>query len=316
MAMLMSFLARALSSIPGDYFCYIAISSAAIVGILPGYLVRMCILFSYAKLFLKCGPVTSSLELASKNIVCGSIKMVYSLIYTTFLAFGLQIGSDVYLRIDGAARQRLEGLANRLFTSVSVEGTFNATDTSSRNAFLNGTFTVTYQSPQEDLYIHEGCYRFPNRQWYLQPFPWWTQFFLVPLFSLFSSLSNMQPILSIQLIVMVIISCAAYAANKAANMYIFRRSDVVSMLGAFTVGILGNAYSRKMGGTAFTSMVTGVLFLVPSGLSQTGALSGGNGIAIGGAMIAVSIGITVGLFISQAFVYMFGSRKGAAMFSF
>lgn len=41
MAMLMSFLARALSSIPGDYFCYIAISSSAIVGILPGYLVRM-----------------------------------------------------------------------------------------------------------------------------------------------------------------------------------------------------------------------------------------------------------------------------------
>jgi hypothetical protein len=41
MAMLMSFLARALSSIPGDYFCYTAISSAAIVGILPGYLVRM-----------------------------------------------------------------------------------------------------------------------------------------------------------------------------------------------------------------------------------------------------------------------------------
>lgn len=42
MAMLMSFLAQGLSSIPGDYFCYIAISSAAIVGILPGYLVRVC----------------------------------------------------------------------------------------------------------------------------------------------------------------------------------------------------------------------------------------------------------------------------------
>ena len=29
------------------------------------------------------------------------------------------------------------------------------------------------------------------------------------------------------------------------------------------MGLLGNVYSRKMGGTAFTSMVTGVLFLVP-----------------------------------------------------
>jgi hypothetical protein len=33
-------------------------------------------------------------------------------------------------------------------------------------------------------------------------------------------------------------------------------------------------------------------------------------------MIAVTIGITVGLFMSQAFVYMFGSRKNAAVFSF
>jgi uncharacterized membrane protein YjjP (DUF1212 family) len=29
--------------------------------------------------------VSSSLELASKNIVCGSVKMVYALIYTLFL---------------------------------------------------------------------------------------------------------------------------------------------------------------------------------------------------------------------------------------
>ena len=29
--------------------------------------------------------VSSSLELASKNIVCGSVRMVYALIYTLFL---------------------------------------------------------------------------------------------------------------------------------------------------------------------------------------------------------------------------------------
>lgn len=33
-------------------------------------------------------------------------------------------------------------------------------------------------------------------------------------------------------------------------------------------------------------------------------------------MIAVTIGITVGLFMSQALVYAFGTRKNAAMFSF
>ena len=40
MAGFMSFIARGLASIPGHLFCYSAISSAAIVGILPGYLIR------------------------------------------------------------------------------------------------------------------------------------------------------------------------------------------------------------------------------------------------------------------------------------
>lgn len=183
--------------------------------------------------------------------------------------------------------------------------------------------------------ILDGCYRPPNFPWYLQPFPDWCAFIIVPVFSLLSSLANLQPFKSRQLPVMVIISCCSYASNKVANHYIFNRSDVVSAIGAFTVGLLGNIYSRKMGGTAFTSMVTGVLFLVPvsrvlshhipkltmvhsqSGLSQAGGITAnGNGIDIGGAMIAVTIGITVGLFMSQALVYMFGTRKNAAVFSF
>ena len=45
-------------------------------------------------------------------------------------------------------------------------------------------------------------------------------------------------------------------------------------------------------------------------------MDAGNGIEIGGAMINVAVGITVGLFMSQALVYMFGSRKNAAIFSF
>lgn len=40
MAGFMSFIARGLASMPGHLFCYSAISSAAIVGILPGYLIR------------------------------------------------------------------------------------------------------------------------------------------------------------------------------------------------------------------------------------------------------------------------------------
>ncbi|KAF8272582.1 hypothetical protein EI94DRAFT_1677923 [Lactarius quietus] len=246
-----SFLARGLGSLNSQIFCYSAISSAGIVGILPGYLI-----------------LSSSLELASKNILCGSVKMVYALIYTLFLGFGLQIGSDLYLLFD---------------------------------------------------HMHEGCYRAPGFPWYLQPFPFWSQFITVPLFATLLSLANLQPWREHDLVVMVVISCISYVANKAANHFIFNRSDVVSAIGAFAVGLLGNIYSRTFGGTAFTVMVTGVLFLVPSGLSQAdgGAITAsGNGVDIGSAMIAVTIGITVGLFMSQALVYMFGTRKNAAMFSF
>ena len=87
--------------------------------------------------------------------------------------------------------------------------------------------------------------------------------FLVPIYSACSSVGNLQSLRSIQLPVMVCFSCLAYAANRVANVYISDRGDIVSAVGAFVIGICGNMYSRVVGGTAFTSMVTGVLFLVP-----------------------------------------------------
>ncbi|KAF8897669.1 hypothetical protein BD779DRAFT_1492018 [Infundibulicybe gibba] len=300
-AIFVSFTARGLSSIRSQIFCYTAISSAGIIGILPGYLI-----------------LSSSLELASKNIVCGSVKMVYALIYTLFLGFGLQIGSDFYLLLDRQSREKLDSLAANLSSTVALTGSWVAdNDTTNSTIPLIGTWTFTHLMPLNQRDIYDGCYRPKGFPWYLQPFPTWTAFIIVPTFSTLSSLANLQPFKSKQLPVMVVISCCSYASNKIANHYIFNRSDVVSAIGAFTVGLLGNVYSRKMGGTAFTSMVTGVLFLVPSGLSQAGGITAnGNGIDIGGAMIAVTIGITVGLFMSQALVYTFGTRKNAAVFSF
>jgi uncharacterized membrane protein YjjB (DUF3815 family) len=226
--------------------------------------------------------VSSSLELASKHIVCGSVKMVYALIYTLFLVcgvalkrsffcltvctkgFGLQIGSDLYLLFDRTSRQNLDTLAASLAETVVIAGSWMADNSTTASELpLVGTFTFSHSIPLSDRSIVNGCYRPPSAPWYLQPFPFWTEFVIVPVFSILSSLANLQPIKSKQLPVMVIISCCSYASNKIANHYIFNRSDVVSAIGAFTVGLLGNIYSRKMGGTAFTSMVTGVLFLVP-----------------------------------------------------
>jgi len=183
---------------------------------------------------------------------------------TLFKGFGLQIGNDFYLLLDPRYRHELEGLKNHLASSVSIIGSWTADNgTADAQIPLSGTFTFSHTMTPKELDIIDGCYRPAHFPWYLQPFPLWTSFIIVPLFSFISSLSNLQPLKSKQLPVMVVISCCSYAANKVANHYIFNRSDVVSAIGAFTVGLLGNVYSRKMGGTAFTSMVTGVLFLVP-----------------------------------------------------
>ena len=62
---------------------------------------------------------------------------------------------------------------------------------------------------------------------------------------------------------MIIISCAAYTTNKVATHYIFNHSDVVSAIGAFTVGIMGSIWAKNSKGSGFACMVTGILFLVP-----------------------------------------------------
>ena len=162
-------------------------------------------------------------------------------------------------------RRHLDELAAKLSTTVSLTGIWMADNGTADDVGvpLNGTWTFTHTILPKQQDIYHGCYRPAGFPWYLQPFPFWTSFLIVPLFSTLSSLANLQPLKSKQLPVMVVISCCSYASNKIANHYIFNRSDVVSAIGAFTVGLLGNAYSRKMGGTAFTSMVTGVLFLVP-----------------------------------------------------
>lgn len=88
-AMLTSFLARAFGSIPykgGRLFCYSALAQSAIALILPGWIVL-------------CG----SLELQARNMVAGSVRMVYAIIYSLFLGFGITIGAVAYGLIDSNA---------------------------------------------------------------------------------------------------------------------------------------------------------------------------------------------------------------------
>jgi uncharacterized membrane protein YjjP (DUF1212 family) len=84
-----SFAARALGSIRHDgkeIFCFSAMAQSSIALILPGFMV-LC----------------ASLELQSKHIVAGSVRMVYAIIYSLFLGFGITIGTVLYGMMDSNA---------------------------------------------------------------------------------------------------------------------------------------------------------------------------------------------------------------------
>lgn len=87
-----SFAARALGSIRHDgkeIFCFSAMAQSSIALILPGFMV-LC----------------ASLELQSKHIVAGSVRMVYAIIYSLFLGFGITIGTVLYGMMDDNATSR------------------------------------------------------------------------------------------------------------------------------------------------------------------------------------------------------------------
>ncbi|CAN6641353.1 hypothetical protein TRVA0_018S02212 [Trichomonascus vanleenenianus] len=92
-SIVVSFIGRAFGSIgkPGEHtFCFSGIAQGSLALILPGYMV-----------------LTGSLELQSKNIVPGSIRMFYAIVYSIFLGFGITLGAAIYGWIDSNATSEI-----------------------------------------------------------------------------------------------------------------------------------------------------------------------------------------------------------------
>ncbi|KAK2007702.1 DUF1212-domain-containing protein [Colletotrichum eremochloae] len=168
-AIVTSFLARAFGSINnGQLFCFSALAQSSIALILPGYMV-LC----------------SSLELQSHNLVAGSVRMVYAMIYTLFLGYGTTIGTALYGVFDKHAESR-----------------------------------TTCENPL-------------SRNWYL---------LFVPAFTLCLCIINQAKWK--QTPVMVTISLAGFLVNSYSSDFFVGNPQISNMLGALTVGLLANLYSR------------------------------------------------------------------------
>lgn len=275
-AVLTSFLARALGSIritrngSTEYlFCFSALAQSSIALILPGFMV-LC----------------SSLELQSHQIIAGSIRMVYAIIYSLFLGYGITVGITVYGLMDGKA----------------------SSDSKCSNQSIYGSE-------------------------YAQKFPF------VAIYAVFLAIVNQGKWK--QMPVMVVIAVAGYITNFFSTTKLGSQSEVANTVGAFTIGVLGNLYSRLWHGHAATAILPGIFVLVPSGLASSGSLLSGLQYAnevrhnlktsgnstntsvlsdtsvasLGFGMIQVAIGITVGLFIAALVVYPYG-KKRTGLFSF
>ncbi|KKK16271.1 hypothetical protein ARAM_003174 [Aspergillus rambellii] len=274
-AVLTSFLARAFGSIRANLngeeqylFCFSALAQSSIALILPGFMV-LC----------------SSLELQSHQMIAGSIRMVYAIIYSLFLGYGITVGTTIYGLIDANAT------SEKSCPNLDVWGS---------------------------TYIRH--------------------FIFVPVFVIFIAIINQGKWK--QMPVMIFIAICGYVTNFFSTTKLGSNSEVANTVGAFTIGLLGNLYSRVWHGHAATAILPAIFVLVPSGLASSGSLISGLNYAdsvrasleagnttadttsqdtsiasLGFGMIQVAIGITVGLFIAALVVYPFGKRR-SGLFSF
>ncbi|KAH6854013.1 hypothetical protein B0I37DRAFT_20556 [Chaetomium sp. MPI-CAGE-AT-0009] len=171
-----SFLSRVFGSIwGGELFCFSALAQSSIALILPGYMV-LC----------------ASLELQSHQMISGSVRMVYALIYTLFLGYGFTIGSVIYGYMD------------------------------------NNAVSTVHCSVGDNWYTQR-----PPENYYL--------LFVFP-FTLCLSLINQAQWK--QTPVQLFISLAGFCVNNFASRFFKGNGIVSSSLGALTIGVLANLYSR------------------------------------------------------------------------
>lgn len=335
-AVVTSFLARAFGSIRGgDLFCFSALAQSSIALILPGYIV-LC----------------ASLELQSRSIVAGSVRMVYAIIYSLFLGFGITIGTAVYGLLDSNA--------------VSQTTCKNSMPAHWFFFFVPG-FTMCL------IIINQAKWKQAPMMMIIAFTGYVVNYFSSQRFSGNSQVANTLGALAIGVIANMYSRIGSRIENRLLDLWEdilrpkwkgFKRtilrikskkdpsaqpSKLEEGLGSSDAESMLVRQTRRVGyGLAAAAMLPAIFVQVPSGLAVSGSLvsgiasadqitgnsTNGNGsatldaatIAAGGGLnsiafnvgysvIQVAIGITVGLFLSAIVVYPFG-KKRSGLFSF
>lgn len=319
-ATLNSFIAMALHIAPtgdagsksgdGDLFCYNSIISGSIVLILPGFIV-----------------LTSALELQSKSIISGSVRLVYAIIYSVLLGIGIKFGS-IPLSVVKLNEQRNGG---RKFDVSQCAG-------------HSADRWYTHTLPKWWGFLTVPCYSImlsTRNQAKLtrKEFP-----VMVVISCAGWVVANFAKLIDMK--------HTGIHGSATAN-YLTKQIALVGAMGSFTVGVLSNLYGRFFDGRSFVVAVPGVLYQLPTGLASgninfiTYAQSSANdtssdtnttstkssqqlnntmnnysevtdGFSIGAQLLNVSLGMTIGLFCATIFMHFLSGRRnrGTGVISF
>ena len=292
-AILTSFVARALGSFQwgkdNHSFCFSAIAQASLVLILPGFIVT-----------------NSALELQSRMMISGAVRLVYAIIYTLFLAFGFIVGISVY----GAM-----GMLNQLAASQAKAETR-----------LRHLLTFYLEILDSDATSSTTC---------ADPWPfWWQVTFVIPFTFCYVIVNQAK---WRQIPATLVVTLAGWLVNHFSAERFTTIASLPNALGALTIGLLSNLYSRLGYGLALEVMHPAIFILVPGSFAASGSLIDGlqsanaltrqsnNGtdsgtfdasgrtsaLYAGYAMVEIAIGITAGLSVSALLIYPFRKNHGA-----
>ncbi|KAI8887637.1 DUF1212-domain-containing protein [Backusella circina FSU 941] len=237
-------------------FCFTPIAFSSFIIILPGYPMAVAII-----------------ELVSRQLVNGVTRMVYAILYSFLLGYGITLGSELYLTIDK-----------------------NAVTTTSPQCRLASSATTCVASESQ-----------------------WFNFLLVPMFAcafciwLKAKLPRWP--------IMGAVAAVTYVINYCLACFAHAPSQILQVVPAFGLGMMGNLLSKFTGKNSFDTVLLGVFYLVPSGLGLKAAVGlfsdtddvGSQGAGFALAMIENSIGITLGLFLATLIVYPKGTQHTPLM---
>ena len=275
-AVLTSFLARVFGSIRGGkVFCFSALAQSAIALILPGYTI-LC----------------ASLELQSRNIVAGSVRMIYAVIFSLLLGFGITIGTAIYGAIDK-----------------------NATNDTTCRTTMPVWFEFIFVPPFTLclIVINQGKYKQMPMMLAVAFAGYVVNHFSAKRFSSNAEIANTLGALAIGVIGNLYSRLSHGLAAAALLPAVF--VQVPSGLAAGGSLISGLSSANQLTNQTVNGTATNGTAVVGNATSAFTVDVNSDVLNVAYSMIQIAIGITVGLFMSALVVYPFGKRR-SGLFSF